>query len=103
MADLGKMHADLMRAAGLQPAFNETCNRPSLGVAIDRAGFVMCERTAAASAHGHFHARFRIAADRFVDGSLARIGNAPNEGEIAALQLSVPAAIGELCRERPVG
>src|ERR1700730_12033643 len=100
MSDLREMYADLVRAAGLEPAFDETCDRLSLGIAIDRARFIVRDRAAAARAHGHFHPRFRIAADRLVDRALARIGNTPDEGEIATLEPALAAMIGELRRER---
>src|SRR6266850_2951770 len=63
VADVLEMHADLVRAAGLEPAFDERGAAEALEHAIARA------RRLAAVRHRHARARSDIAADRRVDGA----------------------------------
>ena len=60
MADVLEMHADLVRAAGLQPAFDERGVAETLDDAVGGA------RRLAAVVHRHARARARVASDRRV-------------------------------------
>src|ERR1700733_12780705 len=109
MADRGQMDADLMRAAGLEPAGEQAGHglapsvARSVGSAKALAHLPMGNRLARAFAHRHAVAGARVTADRPVDAAARALRRAPDEGEIAALERSTVAAVaGELRRERPV-
>ena len=99
VTDMGQMHADLMRAAGLQPAFDEARDRLAVGAGVALQHLPMRHRLAAALAHGALLTRFGAAVERRVDGAARLIGRTPDEGEIAALQTAF-AFVGELLAER---
>src|SRR5579885_316776 len=103
VANLGEMHSDLVRAAGLQLAFEKGSDRLAILALEDFPHLVMGDRPAAARAHAHFYARARIAADRLVDRALQRRGDAPHQREITALQAAGLSVVGELSGERTVG
>src|SRR5262245_47592551 len=98
MPDLRQMHPNLVRAPGRKPAFKKTRNGLSFGTVINRARPVAGDRAPPARAHGHLHARARIAADRLIDLGIARMRNAPDEGEIAAFEPALRVVVGELRR-----
>jgi hypothetical protein len=70
VADAGQVHADLVRAPGVQRAAQRTDVRrhgqPHVGA-----------RRLAARHHRHAHARHRVAADRRLDAQLARRARTP--------------------------
>src|SRR5688572_17590556 len=63
MAEPRKMHADLVRAAGLQPALHEARDRQAAAACEAVEQRVARDRALAVRHHGHPVARFRIAAD----------------------------------------
>ena len=85
MADRGEMDADLVGAAGLQPAGREARDRLAVGAEVAFEHLPMGDRLAAALAHRHLVARARVAVDRLVDGAARPVRHAPDEGQIAAL------------------
>src|SRR6185436_18315680 len=103
MTDFGKMHTDLMGAAGFQAAFDETGNRFSARPFVSRPQPVMRDGVAPARAYSHFHTRSGIAGDRFVDNPFSGFWYAPGNREITSLQATTAAMISKLCRERAVG
>ena len=95
MADMRHMHADLMRAARLQPTGQQRRGAEIL------EPFPMGDRLAPARGGDHRHALAlrRVAADRRVDRPLRALGRAPGEGEIVAREIEFAAVILEEFRE----
>src|SRR6185503_676374 len=100
MADRAQMHAHLMRAPGLERAFEqrgdllfsaaEGRDRAPMGHSLASPVF---ER-------GHLGPARWMASDRRIDHTLRPVWRAPHEGEIAALELAGSAMVGELRCER---
>ena len=104
MADMGHMDADLVRAAGLQPAVEQARDR--LAVRSRRSVSSTCQWVIASRPPARtatLVARSRVAAERRVDGALRAVGRAPDEGQIAALQRPGAAMVGELGGQRLMG
>src|SRR5262245_15472480 len=83
MADMRHMHANLVRAAGLELAA-ELGDVPALAA---EAGFdrIVGDGLAAVLADGLFQAICVVAAERGVDGAAAGLGLAPGESGIGAV------------------
>src|SRR5262249_18070970 len=96
VSDRGEVHADLVRAPGLEPAGEEACDRRAVAAAVALEHLPMRHRGAAARTHRHLLARARMAADRLVDGAARALRHAPDKGEIAAAQRLAAPVVGEL-------
>src|SRR5262245_13455037 len=86
VADRGKVDADLMGAASLQPAGQEARDWLAVGATIPLKGFPVRDRLAAALADRHLVAGAGVAVDRLVDGATRPLGGAPDERQITAPQ-----------------
>src|SRR5258708_6269296 len=102
MADMSQMDPDLMGAAGLELAGEETGDRLAIAAVKGLAHFIMGDRSAAAVSHRHLLPGVRMAVDRGVDRAAGAARHAPGKGEIAAPHLASAAVIGELRRQRLV-
>ena len=103
VADMGHVDADLVGPPGLQPAFDQACDRsgrrwgqgffePVVGDGMLAAGLE----------HGHLLAVGELAPERGIDRALGAVGHAPDQRDIAALHLAVGAVGGELGRQAPM-
>src|SRR5262245_62176665 len=104
-----------MGAPGLEPAVEQTRNHR--GTAPLRAGRTMWlggrwvffqdlpQRYGLAPPGTHRHpvAGLWVAIDRLVDQALGPVRRPPREGQVAALQRSRAAMVGELSGKRPMG
>src|SRR5687768_7017402 len=89
------MHADLVRASGLEPAFEQGRVSEALNDLVMRRGFP------AAGADGHARAAHRVAADRGLDFAVARDASMYDRRILAidGARLQLPYEVG-LRRER---
>src|ERR1043166_7734022 len=101
MSEMGEMHANLMRAACLQPAFDEACERARFAaVAFQHA--IAGPRGLALCAHDrHALAIEWIAADIALDDAFARARRTPRRSVICALDRARRELAGE-ARHRAV-
>src|SRR6188768_1547767 len=100
MADRAQMHAHLMRAPGLERAFEQRGDLLfSAAQGRDRApmGHSLASPV---FERGHLGPARWMASDRRIDHTLRSVWRAPHEGEIAALELAGSAMVGELRCER---
>ncbi len=98
---MGKMHADLVRAAGFQRAGEQARHRLAVAAGEMLQHLPMRHRFASVLAHGALVARMRMAVERGVDNAFRLGRRAPDEGEIAARERAF-GLFGELLAERPV-
>src|SRR6478672_13872738 len=100
------MHAHLMGAPGLEPAFEQRGDG-LWSASEDREHLVVGHGFASTSGHGeddrHLGAARLVAADRRVDRAVRTRRRAPHKGKIAALKRTLTAMIGELLGERAMG
>src|SRR6202042_114227 len=94
MAEMGQMHADLVRAPGLQPALDERGERPGVAKGLEHA-IARARLFAAAAQHRHALAVEGAAADLAFDAPLSRARRAPDDGVIGALDGVVGELLGE--------
>src|SRR6185437_9017363 len=103
MADRAQMHAHLMRAPGLERAFEQRGDLLfSAAEGRDRAPMGH-SLTSPVLERGHLGPARWMTSDRRIDHTLRPVWRAPYEGEIAALKLARPAMVGELRCERVMG
>ena len=94
-----QMDADLVGPAGFEPALDQSGQGFGWGT-IDLPDLVMRHRVPPpGGSHGHLQRIGRIAAKVGVDGALRPRRRAPDEGEIAPVEVTGPPVIGELRRE----
>ena len=82
IAEMGHMYPDLMGAPGFQAAFNE---RRAAGRIGGFRAVIGTRRLAARRQNRHFFAITRASADISLDRTVARVGHAPDEGGVGAL------------------
>src|SRR5215213_10942392 len=86
VADVGEMDADLVGAAGLQPAGQQTRDRLAIDAEVFFQHFPMGYRLAAARPHSLFVPRYGMAVERCINGAFWALRHAPNESEVSTLQ-----------------
>src|SRR6185312_5172749 len=96
MPDVRHMHPDLVGSAGFEPAFDQAGDRLTVSAGIALQHLPMCDGFAAAFAYRAFVAGLRMTIERRVDGAFGTARGAPYKREVAALELSGTAVIGEL-------
>src|SRR4029453_2498893 len=100
MADRAQMHTHLMRAPGLERAFEQRGDLVfSAAEGRDRAPMGHSLAPPALK-HGHLGPARRVTSYRRIDHALRSVRRAPHEREVTALELAGPAMVGELRRER---
>ncbi len=103
MADMGQMDADLVGAAGFQPAGEQARHRLAVGAGIALQHLPMGDRPRGRPSRTAILSRacgWRPSGASTVP--LRPVRHAPDEGEIAALQRAGAAVIGELRGQPPV-
>ena len=100
MTDMGHVNADLVGAAGFQPALDEAGEgrgvaRLAIAFGHRVMGDGMSDVVAIVGAHGAFQAVARTA-ERGVDGRVEGIGPAPDNGLVGPFEIAGAAVIGEL-------
>src|SRR5215468_689088 len=101
--DMSQVDPNLMGAAGLEPARDQTGDGLSVGSTVTLDNLPMGHGLAAALAHRHLVPGMRMPVDRLVDGAARPVGRSPDEGEITARERSGPAMVGKLAAQRLVG
>ncbi len=99
---MGKMNANLVRPAGLQPAGEEARHRLAVGADVALDHLPVRHRFAAALADGALLARMRVAVEWGVDGAARTLGRTPDQRQIVALDRAL-ALVGELIAEPAMG
>lgn len=95
MSERGKVHANLVCAAGVQVCFNQRCvvdaqQRAPIGASFSSFG----QHDAAAG--GHARATFGVAPDRQVDAPVSFLQHALHERDISFLDLAPPERLAKL-------
>src|SRR5262249_51015995 len=103
VADMGKMHPNLMRPAGFEPAGQKARHRTASDTVVPLHHLPACHRVPAAFSYRHPVAGVGVAGDGRLDAALWPIWRTPYEGEIAALERAGPSMVGELGCKRTMG
>src|SRR6516164_35533 len=90
MADMGKVHPDLVGAPGLEPAGEQRSDRLAVGPGEGLPHLIMSDGLPPALPHRHLLPRMGMAVDRRIDRALDPAGRAPGESEVAAFHLAGP-------------
>src|SRR5215212_9496700 len=100
MANVGKMHPDLMGAPGFELARQQRRHRFAVTAVEALQDFPVGYGVAPALPHGHFFARMRMAVDRGVHRATVTRWHAPDKGHVAASHGPGAAMIRKLRAQR---
>src|SRR4051794_35150504 len=100
VADMCKMHPNLMGAPGFELARHQRRDRFAVPAAEAFLELPMGDRLTAVLAHRHFLPGMRMPVDRRVHRATMPVGNAPDKGHVAASHFAGAAMISKLRAQR---